>query len=37
MHIYSAVTKMSSDRVAIRPIVNRMAQACENITFPCGW
>ena len=31
-----AVTKMSSDGVAMRPIVNRMTHACENITFPCG-
>ena len=32
-----AVTRMSSDRVAMRPIVNRMTHACENFTFPCGW
>ena len=26
-----AVTRMSSDRVAMRPIVDRMTNACENI------
>ena len=31
-----AVTRMSSDQVAMRPIVNRMTHACENITFPYG-
>ena len=31
-----AVKRMSSDRVDMRPIVNRMTQACENITFHCG-
>ena len=31
-----ALTRMSSDRVAMRPIVDRMTDACENITFPCG-
>ena len=30
------VTNMSSDRVAMTPIVNRMTHACENITFPHG-
>ena len=30
-----AVTRMSSDRVAMRPIVHRMTDAYENITFPC--
>ena len=25
-----------SIRVAMRPIVDRMTGACENITFPCG-
>ena len=29
------VTRMSSDRVAVRPIVDRITEACENITFPC--
>ena len=28
------VTRMSSDRLAMRPIVNRMTDARENITFP---
>ena len=32
-----AVTSMSSGRVVMRPIVDGMTQACENITFPCGW
>ena len=31
-----AVARMSSDRVAMRSIVDRMTDACENITFPCG-
>ena len=31
-----AVTRMSSDWVAMKPIVNRMANVCENITFPYG-
>ena len=31
-----AVTRMSSDQVAMSPIVDRMTDACENITFPCG-
>ena len=31
-----SVTRMSSDRVAMRPIVDKMTDACENITFPCG-
>ena len=31
-----AVTRMSSNWVAMRPIVDRMADACENITFHCG-
>ena len=30
------VTRMSRDLVAMRPIVDRMTDACENITFPCG-
>ena len=30
----SAVTRMSSDRVAMRPIVDRMTDTCENITYP---
>ena len=28
--------RMSSDQVGMRPIVDRMTDACENITFPCG-
>ena len=32
-----AVTRRSSDGVAMRPIVDRMTEVCENITFPCGW
>ena len=35
MHTDRAVTRMSSERVAMRPIVHRMTHACENITFPC--
>ena len=31
-----AVTRMSRDRVAMRPIVDRLTDACENITFPCS-
>ena len=31
------VTRMNSDQVTMRPIVDRMTDACENITFPCGW
>ena len=31
-----ALARMSSDRVAMRPIVDRMSHACENITFLCG-
>ena len=31
-----AIIRMSSDRVAMRPIVDRITDACENITFPCG-
>ena len=30
------VTRISSDRVAMRPIVHRMTNAYENIAFPCG-
>ena len=37
MQTYSTVTRMSSDLVAMRPIVNRMAHAYENITFPSSW
>ena len=33
MHTDCTITWMSSDRVAIRPIVNRMTQVSENITF----
>ena len=36
MHTDRAVTRMSSERVATRTIVDRMTHACENITFPCG-
>ena len=36
MRTYRAVTRISSEPVAMRPIVNRMTRACENITFPCG-
>ena len=36
MHTDRDLTTMSSDRVAMRPIVDRMTDACENITFPCG-
>ena len=36
MHTDSAVIRMSSEHVAMRPIVDRVTQACENITFPCG-
>ena len=28
--------RISSDRVTIRLIVDRMTDACENITFPCS-
>ena len=31
-----AVARMGSERVAMRPIVDRMTHAFENITFPCG-
>ena len=31
-----AITRPSSEPVAMRPIVDRMTDACENITFPCG-
>ena len=27
---------VTSDRVGMRPIVDRMTDACENITFFCG-
>ena len=30
------LTKMSSEPVAMKPIVDRMTDARENITFPCG-
>ena len=33
MHTDRAITRMSSDRVAMRPIVNRMTDARESITF----
>ena len=29
-----AVTRMRNGRVAMRPIVDRMTDACKNITFP---
>ena len=29
-----AVTRMSGDRVVIMPIVDRMADACDNTIFP---
>ena len=32
-----AVTRISSEQVAMRSIVDRMTHTCENITFPCGW
>ena len=31
-----AVIWMSSEPVAVRLIVDRMTDACENITFPCS-
>ena len=31
-----AVTRMRRERVAMRPIMDRMTHTCENITFPCG-
>ena len=31
-----AVTRMNSEPVAVRPIVDRITDACKNITFPCG-
>ena len=36
MHINRAASRLSSDRVVMRPIVNRMTHASESITFPCG-
>ena len=36
MRTNRAVTRVSSKPVAMRPIVDRMTDACENITFPCG-
>ena len=36
MRTHHAITRMSIERVAMRPIMDRMAGACENITFPCG-
>ena len=36
MHTNRTVTKMRSERVAMRLIVDRMTDAYENITFPCG-
>ena len=32
-----AATRMSSEPVAMRPIVDRVTDACENITFAFGW
>ena len=29
-------SRMSNDRVGVRPIVNRITDVSENITFPCG-
>ena len=37
MHTHHTITRMSSVRVALRLIVDRMTHACENITFHCGW
>ena len=34
MRTHRAVTRISSEPVAMRPIVNRITHACENITFP---
>ena len=31
-----ALTRMGSDRVAMKPIVDGMTDVCENITFPCS-
>ena len=31
-----AVTRMSSEPVAMSPIVDWMTDVCKNITFPCG-
>ena len=36
MRTNRAVTRVSSKPVAMRPIVDRMTDACENITLPCG-
>ena len=36
MRTEGAVTRMSSKSVAMRPIVDRMTDAFENITVPCG-
>ena len=36
MRIDHTITRMSSERVAMRPIVDRMTDTYENITFPCG-
>ena len=33
MHTDRAITRMSSDQVGMRPIVNRMTDASESITF----
>ena len=33
MRTESAVTRMSTDRVAMSSIVDRMTDPCENITF----
>ena len=30
-----ALTRPNSEQVAMRPFVDRMTHACENITFPC--
>ena len=34
MYTDHAVTRMSSESVAMRPIVDRITDACENITLP---
>ena len=34
MRTDGAVTRMSSESVAMRPIVDRMTNDCENITVP---
>ena len=36
MRTNRTATRISSEQVAMRPIVDRMTDACENITFNCG-